>query len=189
MPRLGGGNYYRYWHFWVVRGRLYQHPIYCPSSKVMQTPSRPISAANWPEALKCAQRIKCLLLDEGHRRRQPRAIGIAAPQLGYNLRLIGMRMSNHHLLLLQNPTIMAHSPIRRASFEGCLSVPGEQRQVFRYNEVLVEFQTPNDPTRTYQRRLFRGLASFVIQHELNHLEARPWWRSSLGSRTKRLRGG
>lgn len=188
MPRVSGSSRGRYWQFCVAGGRLYRLPIYGPSSKVMRTPSRPVSAANRPEALACARKIKCLFMDEGWQ--QPsRLVGIAAPQLGHSLRLIGMRVGGEGdrpppppLLLLQNPAIVAHSLTRRTSIEGCLSVPGERRRVLRYDAVLVEFQSPQDPTQTYQRRLFRGLASFVIQHELNHLEARPWWRSGLASR-------
>ena len=58
-------------------------------------------------------------------------IGLAAPQVGHNLRLIVIRLSTGQIQEMINPRISWTSPEEISMPEGCLSIPGETCMVTR----------------------------------------------------------
>lgn len=96
-----------------------------------------------------------------------RAVGLAAPQVGVNLRLVVMRLSNKPYFMV-NPEI-THSIGSTKSFEGCLSVPGFTDTVTRSSEVTVKWLDLEGNLNTEH---FVGLNACIIQHEIDHLEGK-----------------
>ncbi|MFH1479566.1 MAG: peptide deformylase [Candidatus Omnitrophota bacterium] len=95
-------------------------------------------------------------------------VGLAAPQVGVNKRMIVIdrveNMSNH--LVLVNPRILRKKG--RSSFcEGCLSIPEVTSDVVRPREVTVETL---DIDGKELRIEAGGLLARVLQHEIDHLD-------------------
>lgn len=103
------------------------------------------------------------------------AVGIAAPQLGYPIRVFVMRAmdDNGHLqeYALINPRMLGTS-VQKAYLkggEGCLSVPtAHEGFVPRYAQALIK---GFDYIRQKEVQVkFRGYPAIVAQHEYDHLE-------------------
>ena len=98
-------------------------------------------------------------------------IGLAAPQIGKNIRVavidIGKRDEEEgELIKLINPSnkmIDGEEVIE----EGCLSVPGITEAVKRPDRILVTATSPEGKKIEFETS---GLLSRVIQHEFDHLE-------------------
>jgi peptide deformylase len=97
-------------------------------------------------------------------------IGLAAPQVGHDLRLIVARDRRGPLatvLPLVNPEIVFRS-LERATFnEGCLSLPGITADVDRPARVRVCYQ---DLQGREQLLADDGLLARIVQHEADHLD-------------------
>lgn len=96
-------------------------------------------------------------------------VGLAAPQVGVSKRVAVIDLSPvedyEEKLVLINPVILERSEEEEAE-EGCLSLPGLRRPIARSAVVLFSFTDLEGNRRKYQAR---GLASRVIQHEIDHL--------------------
>lgn len=95
------------------------------------------------------------------------ALGLAAPQVDYNLRLIVLRNPwQKHIdagyYVMRNPRIVKLSRIHEIARERCLSLPGVEYNVPRALGITVQW----DGGTTY----FTDMAARVIQHELDHLD-------------------
>jgi peptide deformylase len=100
-------------------------------------------------------------------------VGLAAPQLGDEVRIVVVdvsdhpRATRHHgLLVLVNPVIRLSSGNEIAR-EGCLSIPDLTANVKRATEVLVEASDPEGTTRAIEAEGFEARA---LQHEIDHLD-------------------
>ena len=98
-------------------------------------------------------------------------IGLAAPQVGHNIRIciIG-KESDKKLkedLILVNPTWEKTSRKKKADMEGCLSVPHTFGKVVRYNNIAVEALDRNGKKLSFDAKKFLAR---VIQHEVDHLD-------------------
>jgi|Deesub1362A_J573_1020465.scaffolds.fasta_scaffold17211_2 peptide deformylase len=98
-----------------------------------------------------------------------RGIGLAAPQVGYNLSLIvvdsdptGQRGTP---LFIFNPTILAAEGAETAE-EGCLSLPGHFASITRAAKVVVQGQDRQGRPLTIEAQ---GLLARCLQHEIDHL--------------------
>lgn len=104
-------------------------------------------------------------------------VGLAAPQIGKSIKLVvidGDVLSENFpeckdlKLTLINPEmeiIEDEDPVSRA--EGCLSLPGLSENVKRFEHILLKW---HDEDFNPHEKEFRGFASRIIQHELDHLE-------------------
>jgi peptide deformylase len=113
-------------------------------------------------------------------------VGLAAPQIGVPLRMFvfGDTDNNTRYLTAKereqrgrvvigpevwiNPSFTPMSDRKVTFFEGCLSVPGFQAKVERYEEVelrgLDENGDEKDPLQ------LRGWPARIVQHEIDHLD-------------------
>jgi len=103
----------------------------------------------------------------------PGGVGIAAPQVGDNRRIIIIDCSNslrpcknHGLLYMVNPVIESSSG-ESLGREGCLSVPDWVGMVPRAAEANVHF---DDVFGKPQHITASGFEARVIQHEIDHLD-------------------
>ncbi|MCH2188766.1 peptide deformylase [Candidatus Gracilibacteria bacterium] len=75
-----------------------------------------------------------------------RGIGLAAPQAGYNKRVIAVGLipdwdfeGSFPYVAMINPTITQHSHETEIDDEGCLSVPGAAGMVERWKDIDLEY--------------------------------------------------
>ena len=94
-------------------------------------------------------------------------VGLAAPQVGKNIRVF-IALDNVHI----NPELR---PVEDSGttehFEGCYSLEDDRfdYKTTRYNEIILKWQNKNGKWR--QERI-KGFRAQVIQHEYDHLEGR-----------------
>jgi len=102
-------------------------------------------------------------------------IGLAAPQVGVNLRLLVMDCANKddgeppQPLCVINPEILATSEETNEHEEGCLSIPQVFSFITRPKEVRVRFWDENGQQH---ERDFGGLWATCVQHEIDHLNGK-----------------
>jgi len=94
-------------------------------------------------------------------------VGLAAPQIGVNLRVFVVRDDKGQVIILANPRIMKKSVQTKYSEEGCLSFPGRHELVRRSMEVILRFI---DESGKVQIKTFNGWMARVVQHEVDHLD-------------------
>lgn len=108
----------------------------------------------------------------------PNCVGLAAPQIGVNKRLIIVR-HNNEWVPMANPRIVSQSEELIWGREGCLSHPGVFPEIARPNKVTVVasditsgkewkltfFHNEDMHKAGYYPQLFR-----VLQHEIAHLD-------------------
>lgn len=105
-----------------------------------------------------ADMIKTMLQKEG--------VGLAAPQVKENIRLI---VVNHKdgVLAMINPKITRRSWEKEWGEEGCLSVPGTFGEVKRHKKISCCYFNE----RAERKKITaEGLLARVIQHETDHLD-------------------
>jgi peptide deformylase len=111
-------------------------------------------------------------------------VGLAAPQIGIDLRVIVLeddprymaRLSEEHLAereripfaarAIINPMLTLHGDDQATFFEGCLSVPGYAALVTRAREVEV---SGVDVDGASVRWRVRGWPARILQHEVDHV--------------------
>lgn len=93
-------------------------------------------------------------------------IGLAAPQIGLNLRLCVIEI-DEVIRYLINPKITSASKEKILFEEGCLSLPGDYYTIERSEKVTVRYQ--NERGEDVKLRA-HGLLAICIQHELDHLD-------------------
>jgi len=93
-------------------------------------------------------------------------IGLSAPQIGKNIRLIIINTEDG-VLIMFNPKTTKKSWFRQLDQEGCLSVPNTFGSVKRHKKIVCCFlnkQGEEDKIKA------EGFLSRVIQHEIDHLD-------------------
>jgi peptide deformylase len=96
-------------------------------------------------------------------------VGLAAPQIGVNLRLIVADPTageNPELVLeLINPEIVsAQGSVEHG--EGCLSLPDVEVKIKRSEQIVVKARRLNGQIQTFE---VEGYLSYIFQHEIDHL--------------------
>ena len=110
-------------------------------------------------------------------------VGIAAPQVGMSIRLFVIdaspfaedeELSKEEQGFLKdfkrvfiNPVIIEETGEEWAFNEGCLSIPNVREDVFRQEQITVEYFDENWKKQT---ETLTGLAARVVQHEYDHIE-------------------
>ncbi len=99
---------------------------------------------------------------------QDEGCGLAATQVGLNIRLFVMDVSPQQdkPQCFINPEILSKSG-ESISQEGCLSFPGVYAKVKRATEVTLRYQDEFGQEHTWDAD---GLAAHCIQHEIEHLD-------------------
>ncbi len=118
------------------------------------------------------QEVRELARDMAETMYQAPGVGLAAPQVGHDLRLVVVDCSEPEEG--QNPIVLINPRIVEAEGatvfeEGCLSVPEYTCDVERYERVVVEAMDLDGEPITIEGE---GLMAICLQHELDHLEGR-----------------
>lgn len=102
--------------------------------------------------------------------------GLAAPQVGVNLRVVivdGRELSDTYDYLkdfyrvMINPVVLEESEETCEYSEGCLSVPGIYAEIVRPSKIKVEYYNERFEKVVEE---FDRFACRMVQHELSHLE-------------------
>jgi peptide deformylase len=96
-----------------------------------------------------------------------KGVGLAAPQVGVNERLVLITLDNKKILAMINPRILGFSEEICLMEEGCLSLPGMWGKVERAKEITIEFQTVKGQKTVIK---LNGFEAREAQHEIDHLE-------------------
>ena len=103
-------------------------------------------------------------------------VGLAAPQIGKNLRLFVIDASpfsedepelENFKKVFINPELISESGKKWSFKEGCLSIPGVREEVSRHETLVLNYL---DENFVEHEETFSGLAARVIQHEYDHIE-------------------
>lgn len=140
---------------WAPWMRIMLHGADC-----LVTPSEPVKEFN--------SDLTELALDMGRTMYAAGGIGLAAPQVGHNVRLIAVDCSpdQDDIQYLVNPEIVSYDGHTNGD-EGCLSFPGLSLTVRRHKNIEVKAQN----LKGEEIRISAGgLLSICIQHEIDHLD-------------------
>jgi peptide deformylase len=111
--------------------------------------------------------IKRLILDMLETMKESgNALGLAAPQVGFSVRLCVIRLDSKNYILI-NPEIKSKSIRKEIMEEGCLSFPGEFLPIKRHKKVKVKALD-----RKGNKIIIKadGMLSRALQHEIDHLD-------------------
>lgn len=135
--------------------------IYLPDPR-LRTPSKPIT--------KFDDDLQVLIADMFETMYHAKGVGLAAPQIGINLRLsvVDATPDKSQQLVLVNPEIIT-SEGKTAYQEGCLSVPGVYDTVTRATTVTIRAQDRHG--KTFEMTA-DGLLGECFQHEIDHLNGK-----------------
>ena len=106
--------------------------------------------------------------------RNPKGVGLAAPQIGEPLAVFVVRPhEKDEIRVFINPKITARSddlttgvPERNNKLEGCLSIPAVWGRVKRAASLTLQY---NDEAGAKHEEKFSGFIATIIQHETDHL--------------------
>ena len=124
------------------------------------------------EVHKVSQKIKNLVQDMLDTMYAQNGVGLAAPQIGENVRIFVIDVSTGNEPL--NPMVFINPKIIKKSgacisHEGCLSFPEAYTDVKRYENVMVKALDTNG--RSFVMEAKEGtLLARAIQHEFDHLD-------------------
>ena len=129
--------------------------------------------------------IKTLMDNMLHTMYKAPGIGLAAPQVGINKKIIVMDVSPRpelkgyqkekneketkpkpNPLQMVNPEITWLSNEKKSGEEGCLSIPGVMDDITRSKECKVQYIDKNNES---QKLKATGLLARCIQHEIDHI--------------------
>lgn len=106
--------------------------------------------------------------------KDPEGIGLAAPQIGKNVRIFLMKPKDEITVII-NPKIIVAKKISKKSekkrksdiLEGCLSLPHYYGPLERSQKVTIEYMDENGDR---QVKSYEGLLAQIVQHEIDHLD-------------------
>lgn len=99
-------------------------------------------------------------------------VWLAAPQVGYNIRLIIVSLlkdwedENFKTIIMFNPEIIEFSIEKECQEEWCLSVPNKKWNVERSKEIKLIFKNEKWVLKSL---ILNWLSSRIVQHEIDHL--------------------
>lgn len=99
-------------------------------------------------------------------------VGLAAPQVGVNLRVVVCKFNYdtpHELVVgMINPLIVSKSATMDLNEEGCLSLPKRFDSIARHSAVTVKFLDTKGKQQILKLKNFNAR---VVQHEVDHVDA------------------
>lgn len=100
--------------------------------------------------------------------KDPEGVGLASTQIGRDERFFVaiLDKKEKHFSICFNPEITSSSKKAKVFFEGCLSIPNIYGETQRPIWVKVKYQDQNG---NWVNRKLTGLAAWVFQHEVDHL--------------------
>ena len=128
----------------------------------LQQPSTKIDDVSAVQTL-CSDMLETMEANKG--------VGLAAPQVGKNIRLAVIskdadKSLDEHLALI-NPKIFSASREMVEESESCLSIPGVEVKVARHRKIKIRYTDINGQE---QKIKVTNFFARVLQHEIDHLD-------------------
>jgi len=136
-------------------------PIKVFSCPTLREPSRALKSEELQN-----EEIKQLLLDLEKTMIEKDGVGLAAPQVGHNIRVIVINTIDGNLVLV-NPKILHRSWRQEIMEEGCLSLPEVFGMVKRSLKLKVSAWDRNGENLKFSAE---GYFARILQHEIDHLD-------------------
>ncbi len=131
-------------------------------NKILRTPSLPVK--------KIDRKIKELIVDMTETMQSVDGLGIAAPQVGVNLRIyiacLNFNTANEMNVPMINAEFLSIGEDMGDNEEGCLSLPKQFGLIRRAKKVTIRY---TDLKGKEQILNLEGLNARIMQHETDHL--------------------
>lgn len=127
-------------------------------NEILRTKSLPVK--------KISRDVKKLLTDMKQTLAAEKGLGLAAPQVGKNIRAVIVKIEETYVPMI-NPEITRRSKEKEICEEGCLSLPKQYRHISRALRVTVAFSDIKGGEHVLH---LEKLSARVIQHEVDHLD-------------------
>lgn len=132
-------------------------------NKTLRTVSKPVREITSDLKKFAVEMVKTMEAENG--------VGIAAPQVGRNIRMVIVKLNpgekNEIVFPMVNPEIIDRSTETEDGEEGCLSVPGVWGKVTRSSHLTVRYKNLKNDEQTLELHHFNAR---IIQHEIDHLD-------------------
>lgn len=141
--------------------------------------TNPILRAKSQPIEKLDSELKNLIAEMKETVKAQKGLGLAAPQIGKNIKLVVLHILPEHITergmdsttmpvppVLINPEVIDFSAEEIVIEEGCLSLPKIYGNVLRPKTITLTYQ--DEDFKPYQIEA-EGLLARVIQHEVDHL--------------------
>jgi peptide deformylase len=139
--------------------------------KIHTGENNPILRKKSVEVVKITGKMKKFFKDLKETMITADGLGLAAPQVGENIRAIAINMNsgttNRSVVLMINPVIIWKGNDVYVAEEGCLSLPEIFMEVERNKEIIVEYQDPSGENKKLKLDM---LNARIVQHEVDHLD-------------------
>ena len=102
-----------------------------------------------------------------------KGVGIAAPQVGINRRVIIVQRldkENQPFEFFYNIVIKEKRGEKVAGWEGCLSIPAGFGKVERWQDIDIEYDVEKDGQIVRKNENIKGFTAVIFQHETDHLD-------------------
>jgi peptide deformylase len=111
--------------------------------------------------------IKNLLNNMVETMQNAQGVGLAAPQVGVNIRAFVLDVGDGNIRKVVNPEFLEFSEKLVEQEEGCLSIPGVYKKVKRPESLKIKYLNENGEEVVEEAD---GLLARAFQHEYDHLE-------------------
>ncbi|MGG3451382.1 peptide deformylase [Domibacillus aminovorans] len=134
--------------------KIIEHP-----SVILETKCRPVTQFD--------SKLKRLVHDMQETMIEADGVGLAAPQIGQDIRLAIVDIEDEHgLIVLINPELIESSG-KQTDIEGCLSFPELYGEVSRPNVIKIKAENVKGQSYILQAK---GFLARAILHEMDHLD-------------------
>ncbi|MFY2151885.1 peptide deformylase [Mammaliicoccus sciuri] len=134
--------------------------------KPLVTVPNPILNREVKDVVTFDESLKTLIADLEDTMFENDGVGIAAPQIGVDLKVAIVDMEQEGILQLINPTIVSQSEETEDDVEGCLSIPGVFGEVNRSKMIVVKSNDLNG--NQVELTAYDDIARIIL-HEVDHL--------------------
>lgn len=132
---------------------------------ILRTVSAPVKAITAELRAFAVDMAKTMELEHG--------VGIAAPQVGRNIRMAIVKLNpgekNEIIFPIINPELLELSEEQEDGEEGCLSLRGMWGKVKRASRVVLRYKNLKNQEQTLELLSFNAR---IIQHEVDHLDGK-----------------
>ncbi len=109
-------------------------------------------------------------------------VWLASPQIWKNIRIVSIAQLDNEwkkILFYEemiNPEIIEYSDTTNIDLEGCLSLPGLEANVERYDVIKVKYLNKKWEEKIMEAEMMNAR---IIQHEIDHLDGILYWDKKL----------
>jgi len=142
--------------------------ILAAKEQSLRMPSKPVERVD-KKILQIVNDLKETLAAQ----KDPEGVGLAAPQIGKNLRIFVVVFNKISLVAINPEIVSVSSQLTEDSekkdqiMEGCLSLPHFYGPLRRAKSITLKYLTPEGKEKTEE---FSGFIAQIVQHELDHLK-------------------